>query len=383
MNNKKLNVAVICADLDPNDLGGAEVHIVEVVRELAGRGHKMHVFVGNDDSAKSLFDSENVHVHTVTYKKRKNLNSFAYIGAVIKEIFASGVEFDLLHAKQVYPQAIAGARLKRKTGLPLYVTVQNPLAYKEELVLKGAFKFLLSPFLFLLGLQVRNALRQADVAGCVSQYSLKNAEKMGAKKCVLVPNGIDLERFKLFSGERNPFEIVTTSTLIPRNGIDVLIESLSEVVNEFPKTKLKIAGVGPMEEWLRKRVSDLKLGKHVEFLGTLKHSAVPKFVREAHVFVRPSRFEGFGVSFIEAMALGTPIVTCPVGGIVDFVTDGETGMLVPPNDPDALSRAIRFVFEHEKTMDAVVKNARELVENRYDWKKISDEVENAYFMALQ
>lgn len=373
-----VKVAVICADLNPNDLGGAEVHVVEVVRELAKKNFEFHIFVGNDDSAKSLF-GENVFVHAVKYRKIRNLNSFFFGRAVYKAVLNCGVKFDLLHAKQVYPQAIAGAKLKKKSGIPLYVTVQNPLAYREEMVLKGLLGILLKPFLWFLGFSIKDALKTADICACVSNFSKTTAEKMGAKNCVLIPNGIDLEKFKLYEGERNKFEIATTSTLIPRNGIDILIEAMPAVAAKFPTAKLKIAGDGPLEESLKRRVDELKI--NVEFLGTLKHEAIPELVKKSHVFVRPSRFEGFGVSFIEAMALGTPVVTCPVGGIVDFVTDGETGLLVPPENPAELSKAIIRVFEKEAEMKMISANAKNMVEERYDWKKIAVDVEKAYLSA--
>ncbi len=373
-----VKVAVICADLNPNDLGGAEVHIVEIVSELAKKGYEMHLFVGNDDSAKSLF-AENVFVHAVQYKKIGNFNSWAFEKAVIKEIMNCGIKFDLLHAKQVYPQAIAGAKLKKKLGIPLYVTVQNPLAYKEEMILKGFLGTLLKPFLFFLGFWVKSALKNADVCACVSNFSKNAAEKMGAKNCVLIPNGIDLEKFQLYEGERNMFEICTTSTLIPRNGIDVLIEAMPAVTAEFPMAKLKIAGEGPMQEDLKKIAE--RLGIKVEFLGTLKHDEIPELVKKSHLFVRPSRFEGFGVSFIEAMALGTPVVTCPVGGIVDFLRDGETGLLAPVDDADALAQKIIFAFVNESMMKSIVKNARILVEQSYDWRNIANKVEEAYLVA--
>lgn len=377
---KKLTVAVICADLNPDDLGGAEVHIVEVVKGLAERGHTLHVFVGNDLRARSLFSElKNVHLHAVPYKKVRNLNSLLFTRAAVKTIKKSGLKFDLLHAKQSFPQGIAGAKLKKKLGIPLYITVQNPLAYRQELVLTGPLKILFAPFIEALGFAVRWALRKSDLAACVSQYSLEHAERMGAKNTVLIPNGIRLEKFKLHTGKRNAFEIVSTSTLIPRNGMDTLIEALPEIVKKHPQTRVKIAGEGPMENDLRNRIKVLNLEKHVEFLGTLKHEEIPNFVEQAHVFVRPSRHEGFGVSFIEAMALGTPVITCPVGGIPDFITDGETGFLVPPSDPHALANAVHFVFEHADAVKEVTTKARQLVENRYDWKKIVDAVEAAYF----
>ncbi len=375
-----IKVAIICADLNPNDLGGAEVHIVEIVRELSKKDYEIHLFVGNDDSAKSLF-SDKVFVHAVKYWKIKNLNSIFFSRAVYKEVLNCGIKFDIIHAKQVYPQAIVAAKLKKKLGIPLYVTVQNPFAYKEEMVLKGIWGLIFSHGLWALELQIRNALKVADICACVSSYSLEGAKKMGAKKCVLVPNGIDLEKFRLYEGERNKFEITTTSTLIPRNGIDLLIEAMPAVLLKFPEAKLKIAGEGPMEQSLKARIKDLKIEENVEFLGTLRHEAIPELVKKSHVFVRPSRFEGFGVSFIEAMALGTPVITCPVGGIVDFLTNGETGFLVPSENVAELSNAIIRVFEKPEEMKIITANARKLVEERYDWQNIAKSVEEAYLSA--
>lgn len=373
-----VKIAIICADLNPNDLGGAEVHIVEIVRELSKKDYEFHIFVGNDDSAKTLFN-KNVFVHAVKYPKIKNLNSFFFSRGVYKAILNCGIKFDIIHAKQVYPQAIVGAKLRKKLGIPLYVTVQNPFAYKEEMVLKGFWGLIFSRGLWALEMQIKSALKMADLCACVSSYSLKGAQDLGAKNCVLIPNGIDLDKFKFYEGERNQFEISTTSTLIPRNGIDILIESMPAVMAKFPNAKLKIAGEGPMEVVLRKRATELKI--NVEFLGTLRHESIPELVRKSHVFVRPSRFEGFGVSFIEAMALGTPIVTCPVGGIVDFVTDGETGLLVPPENPEELSKAIIRIFEKGEEMKSITSKARKLVEERYDWKNIAKKVEEVYLSA--
>lgn len=375
-----VKIAIICADLNPNDLGGAEVHIVEIVRELSKKDYEFHVFVGNDDSAKSLF-GENVFVHAVKYSKIKNLNSFFFSRAVYKSVLNCGIKFDIIHAKQVYPQAIVAAKLKKKLGIPLYVTVQNPFAYKEEMILKGIFGRIFSLGLWVLEMQIRNALKCADVCACVSSYSLEGAKKMGAGNCVLVPNGIDLEKFKLYEGERNKFEITTTSTLIPRNGIDILIEAMPAVLEKFPMAKLKIAGEGSMEHSLKARIAGLKIDNSVTFLGTLRHEAIPELVKKSHVFVRPSRFEGFGVSFVEAMALGTPVITCPVGGIVDFLTDGATGYLVPVENPAKLSDAIIRVFENEEGVKIITKKARKLVEERYDWRNIAQKAEDAYLRA--
>lgn len=374
-------VLFICGDLNPNDLGGAEVHIVEVIKKLAERGHKCEVFVGDDDGIKEIFTDKNITVHTVCYKKVKNFYSIAYLRAAWKVIwkFLKKNKVDILHAKQVYPYAYLGARLSKQFGIPLYVTVQNPLAYKEEMVVKGGMmKFVQKFWLWLAGRYVRLGLREADICGCVSQYSEKRAIDLGAGKTVIVPNGVDVGVFKPVSGRKDSYKVVTTSTLIPRNGIDVLIRAFSAVAAEFEEAMLEIAGEGPMEDELRSLVGRLQIEKQVKFLGTIPHKDVPELLQSADLFVRPSRAEGFGVSFIEAMACGVPVITCPSGGITDFVVDSETGLFVEPDAPDELASAMIGVLRDRGKLSNLKKNALKMVKKRYSWEKIVDQIEEAY-----
>ena len=368
-------VVFICGDLNPSDLGGAEVHIVEVIKGLSERGHKCEVFVGDDDSIKEIFTHKNITVHTIRYKKVKNFYSVAYVRAALREIgrFIGENKVDILHAKQVYPFAYIGARLKKKFGLPLYVTVQNPLAHKEEMVLKGAMKVIGRFFLWWAERYVKVGLREADVCACVSKYSEGKAMELGAGRTEIVPNGVDTGIFRPPTEEPDGYKVVTTSTLIPRNGIDTLIRAFGAVSKEFPEAQLEIAGDGPMEDELRSIAND-----RVKFLGTITHKEVPALLQTADLFVRPSRFEGFGVSFVEAMACGVPVITCPSGGIVDFVVDGETGVLVQPDAPDELANAMISVFRDRGKLSHLKKNALKMVKERYSWEKIVSKVEAAY-----
>lgn len=374
-------IVFICGDLNPKDLGGAEVHIVEVIKGLAERGWKCEVFVGDDDAIKEIFDHKNIEIHTVNYPKVKNLHSIFYIRHCLRAIVAFMREnkVRVVHAKQVFPFAYIGAKAAKMFKVPLYVTVQNPMAHKEEMVVKGRIaKMFAWFFLWMAERFVRIGLKKADVCACVSRYSEKKAIELGAGKTVIVPNGVDTGFFK-HGGERpDGYKVVTTSTLIPRNGIDTLVRAFGAVAGEFPEARLEIAGQGPMEDELQSIVKSLELTDRVKFLGTIEHKEVPALLQSADLFVRPSRFEGFGVSFIEAMACGVPVITCPSGGIVDFVVNGETGMLVSPDAPDELANAMIGVFKDRGKLSHLKENALKMVKKRYSWNKVVDKVEEAY-----
>ncbi len=163
------------------------------------------------------------------------------------------------------------------------------------------------------------------------------------------------------------FKIITTSSLIPRNGIDTLIQACALLEIDY---QLIIAGDGPEEINLKNLAKDLP----VRFLGRVKNNKIPQLLRESNLFVRPSRFEGFGSSFIEAMAVGIPIIGTPVGGITDFLVDNKTGFLVPINDPQTLAKRIIYVKNNPVIVKKIIATAKMFVEKNYNWNKIADQV---------
>ncbi len=210
-----MRIVVIAADLMPDKLGGAEQHLVEVVKRLQER-HTFLIFVGKDTSIQKEFNSS-VKVIAINYPKVPNLYGLAYIiwgyFQIKKDLESEKV--DLIWAKQVFPQAVAGALLKRSLKKPLYVTAQNPRAYIEELTLKGPIPFK-SQIPKLLIPSIRFALRSADLVAAVSTYSRKQSKFLGARKTLLIPNGVDTSLYK--PGKRlrgTTLKIITTSSLIP------------------------------------------------------------------------------------------------------------------------------------------------------------------------
>lgn len=375
-----LRIAIILGDINPDDLGGAETHLVEVMRRLPTYGHELHVFVGSDTRIKEIFPPDNIFFYPIKYPRLPNLKGLAYAfwatGYMLQQVKYQ--RFDVLHAKQEYPHGVIGAVVSKRLGIPLYTTVQNPLGYKEELVFSGPK--MLSWVSHLVKPMVQYALRNSTVVAAVSNYSLANSRKLGAKNCVLIPNGVDTQKFYPKNNEA-PVKIphlVTTSTLIPRNGLDTLIKAFGLLLDSLKEANLTIAGEGPLEKRLKDLTKELGIESKVKFIATLPHEKVPELLHSADLFVRPSIAEGFGMSFIEAMASGVPVIACPIGGVVDFIENRQTGILVPPNDPQSLKKAMLNLLKDQKLYARIRTKALQLVREKYSWDSIAARVNEVY-----
>jgi glycosyltransferase involved in cell wall biosynthesis len=422
MSTKVLSVACIAADLHPEALGGAEVAAVETIKRLSSK-HHLVVFVGNNEHIRSKLP-KNVEVICIYYPRIPNLMGLAYVlfGAVQIAWHLKRKRCDLIWAKQEYPQAIVGAIIKNMFKKPLYATIQNPRMHEEELVVAagGFFKKLLPKMLTPV---LSWSYAQADVLAAVSHYSAREVKKMGGTRVVVIPNGVNAGEFGVRGSEygvqraefgvrgegfgvrstklgvrstdygalsqesednkdehkrktiKNTFTIVSTSSLIPRNGMDTLIAAVALLPKNIT-WRLIIAGEGPERKYLKSQISSLKLDNQITLLGRVENKRIPELLSHADIFVRPSRFEGFGVAFLEAMAAGVPVIATPVGGIPDFIKPGETGILVDPDDPVSLAKAIELLAADQALSKKLTNNALKLVKEKYQWDVIVAKVES-------
>lgn len=228
----------------------------------------------------------------------------------------------------------------------------------------------------------RLIFRRATAVQAISHFLATWATQMGfAGEPVVIPNGVDVVRFAAsISTERReelrrtwgaaPTDtvLVTTSRLSLKNGIDDLIRSLSLLP---PSYKLVIAGDGEDRASLEALGEQARLGDRVMFLGTRRHDELPDILHASDVFVRASRSEGLGNSFLEAMAAGLPIVGTPVGGIPDFLTDGQTGVFCEPQNPASIARAVQRIQEEPGLRERLIRQGAEVVRERFAWDGIA------------
>jgi len=243
----------------------------------------------------------------------------------------------------------------------------------------------------MINLSWRLALKKTKILTVISAYLAERARKFGYKgEIQIIPNGVDLNKFKVESSKlkvkelknklgisENEKVIITVSRLVEKNGVGDLIESMGYLSADV---KLIIIGGGELEADLKSKIADLKLSDRVIMLGSINNQALPQYLAAADIFVRPSLSEGQGISFLEAMAAGVPIIATPVGGIVDFLRDGETGWFCGVKDPHSIAEKIKYVFD-ERNKDKVrevVNKAKEMVEKTYDWDLIAEKMKTVF-----
>ena len=220
----------------------------------------------------------------------------------------------------------------------------------------------------------RRIIKKADALTAISGYLADFARGHNKKAPLhIVPNGVDLKKFKMTYKDSKT--IITVSRLVRKNGIDTLIRATGQVPGYH---RLIIIGYGKDKKRLEKLAEKLGLKDRVVFFTNAVHDEILSYLAKAGVFVRPSRSEGLGTAFLEAMAAGVPIIGTAVGGIPDFLKDGETGLICKMNDPKDLAEKIRMVLEDEGLSRRLSENGRRLVEERYNWDRIAVLMKEVY-----
>jgi len=241
----------------------------------------------------------------------------------------------------------------------------------------------------------RKIFTKADYIQAISNYLADWARNMDAKASIeIVPNGISVEKFikskvykaRLPDGQvKNKEEkiIITTSRLVYKNGVDVLIRAISNLKSQISNFELLILGSGPEEKKLKNLAKELKIDDIVQFFGHIEQEKVYDYLAEADIFVRPSRTEGLGSSFLEAMGAGLPVVGTPVGGIPDFLKNGETGLFCKVDDPKDLAEKIKKLITDETLANRIAENGRCLVLEKYDWDDIARKMKEIFAKLLK
>lgn len=286
-------------------------------------------------------------------------------------------ELNILWGVDIGMGSLTAAILKAfRPKTPFIFNIQY--GYGEERLKKGRFG--------LIGLVFRFILSQADYVTAISTYLLNLARKYGYDgPGEVIPNGVAVKKFQTPDSKfkiKNSKTIITTSRLVPKNGIDTLISSIAEVRKDIPEVQCWILGDGPERKKLELQAVSHKLEANIKFFGDIPYDDIPQYLHQADVFVRPSRSEGMGNSFVEALAAGLPIIGTPVGGIVDIIENGKTGIFAKVDDPKDLAEKIKTLLKNELLSASIAENGRKMVEERFSWDKIANQYERVFLRYL-
>ncbi|HRY31029.1 MAG TPA: glycosyltransferase family 4 protein [Candidatus Paceibacterota bacterium] len=389
MDPRKKKVLILSIAYFPKFVGGAEVALKEITDRLGDKYEFDMVTLRFDKNLASSEKLGSVNIFRVglsakgatpgelplVVKLAKILAPFSIFWRAWK--LHRKNKYDLIWSMMANQAGFAGMFLKmisKKTPLVLSVQEGNSPESIERKV-----RYILPMY--------RKIFSSADVVQPISNFLAGFAQKMGGSKIVVVPNGVDVEKFSLAKSEKSPQIlselgvsgsekiIITASRLVNKNGIEDLIRSLVFLPTNV---KLLILGAGPLEDNLKRVTENLGLFERVIFKGQVTHDDLVQYFAVADIFCRPSLSEGLGNVFLEAMASKLPVAATPVGGIVDIVVDRKTGLLAQPGDPRDLASKIDILLNDEKLRLDLVKNGFEMVSKKYDWNIIAQKMDEIF-----
>lgn len=174
--------------------------------------------------------------------------------------------------------------------------------------------------------------------------------------------------------------VVAAGALIPIKGYDVLLEAFGELAASGVPFALLLAGDGPERNRLERQAIGLGIGDSVTFLGGIDD--VPGLLSTAHLAVHSSHSEGLSNTVLEAMAEGLPVVATNVGGTPEMISDGRTGLLVPPNDARSLAAKVKQLLDRPDFRAQLGSAALEVVRERFNVDRITTQYEHIYESVL-
>ena len=250
---------------------------------------------------------------------------------------------------------------------------------------------------------IQNRLRKIDAVISCSEFiarPIRAKFPVTAHRCKAVPMGISPDGVRAGQNIKtksvSPCRLLYVGRVSPEKGVHVLLEAFEILVRQYRDASLTI--VGP--EWIppREFLADLCLergvvdsfahfyegsyiqklkenlspeaSERVTFAGLVAHRDVPSFYANADIYVSPSFYESFGMSLIEAMAAGLPVVAARGGAVPDLISDGSNGLLVDPHNPVAIAEAVENLFKHQELRKSIASAGREMVCKKFSYESI-------------
>jgi glycosyltransferase involved in cell wall biosynthesis len=218
------------------------------------------------------------------------------------------------------------------------------------------------------------------VANSPAALQVLQGERVPAAKLTMIPNGVEGQAYPPRLPRPALSRVITVANLRPEKNHEVLIAAASMLRETHPQLRFQIVGDGSRRTALEQLAKRRGVAQTVEFLG--HREDVPVLLAQADLFVLPSRSEAFPNGAIEAMAAGLPVIGSAVGGLLDLVAPGRTGLLVDPADPDSLAGAIRSLVDYPARAQALGAAARDEVLSRYSFERMVQTFDDLYDSSL-
>lgn len=397
-------ILILSLNYYPKFIGGAEVAIKEITDRIDPNEYSFDMVTLRFDSNLPIVEKiGNVTIYRIGFTRTgatiADLKKFPLVLNKFIFQFSAAKKAQELHEKKHY-DAI-WSMMAHSCGVPggLFKSRNPDVKYVLTLQEGDPISYIKRKMLPLYPLFVQG-FRKADAIQAISTFLAGWAKAMGFRGLLeVIPNAVNTKHFsqifpddelvalkqKLGKREDDVY-MITTSRLVTKNAIDDCIKSLSFLPNHV---RFLVLGIGPDEAALKQLAKDQGLENRVKFLGQVDHKEMPKYLKVSEIFIRPSRSEGMGNSFIEAMAAGIPIIATQEGGIADFLFDEKrnpdkpaTGWAVDKDSPEQIAQAVGDILTRPDKVKQVTETAKKMVFEKYDWDLIAKDMREKVFARI-
>lgn len=361
----------ICVVLPRLRIGGAEMQVLGLFANIDRSRFELHLCVlMRGDAKMEAAARRNVESFTcLDFRWRMLLVVFPRFVRYLKR-----ERFDILHAHLALADSL-GRIAGRFAGVPVLMTTEH-----GKHLWKGRLYLMME----------RMLARSTDMRICVSDDIARirvTREGTPEEKLVVIPNSVDPTPFRgavkgraavmaEFGWEVEDPLVVTVGRLVVAKAYPSLVEAVSFLKEEFPSVRCLIAGDGLCREEIEEAVERYGVSGNVTLPGARRD--IPDLLSACDVFVLSSIREGLPVSLLEAMASGCAIAATTVGGIPEAVRDGESALLVPPDEPRALAGAIGRLLGNRELAVRFGENASRVIDERYSAAGVTKKIEEIY-----
>jgi glycogen(starch) synthase len=352
---------------------GMQNHTAELTRALDRRGVVQTVLTTRPPTA-PYFQRLGDHARVIRLglPLRRFRQLYAPQAAIIAPILALRADLVHVHLGEDLAVLPVGAVAARLHGLPLVLTVHTSLRHTL------AVSDLRSAVLKTLGGPMERWGELSAEAVLVITPRLRRlllADGADENRIHLIPPGVNPSLFEgpfedPFSGVGTP-RVLFVGRLAAQKGVGTLVSAAALL--EDPRAQVLLVGDGPKRKRLKREAKRIGVADRLHFVGFVAHERLPAVLAHADVLVLPSIYEELGTVLLEAMQAALPIVASRTGGIPDVIEDGVNGMLVPPDEPEALAHAINRLLADRNLARRLSEGARERGKD-YDWEVLAERV---------
>lgn len=375
-----MKVAFVTPNFLPQT-GGTEIAIHNIAKILRQKGIDISIIklVLNGQARISEIDGIKVY----EFMTARNWLSYFHTNASLYKFLRKHIkDVDIIHQFHLLRMGLPTVIFGRTHHKPVVTSLMGTDTYNPLRKIPR----LIHPYLSFI---MNSSDSLTSPSETLAQYAYKQGYKGGIK---VIPHGIDINRYEHITTDqcnlyRTKLSIAPETKVLfsvqrlhQIKRIDITILAIKELLDTYRTRNLKllIAGDGPERNKLETLVERLNLNDHIVFLGSLPYDILSIYYKMADICVLHSTFEAFGLVLAEAMAAGKPVISTRVGAIPEVVEHNETGLLIPPENPKELAKAIKKMLDNPRLVESFGAKGREKAISLYGWDNICDQYIEIY-----